>query len=347
MTRREMMAGFAMALQEGRLEAADKLLRKHVDNGYLRGAALLVRQDKTKIIRGYGRTTANTPFLIASITKPMTVSGVMLMRDRGALSIDDPVQKYIPEFKGGERDKVLIRHLLTHTSGLPDMLPEDQELRKRHAPLSDFVTAAIKTPLLFSPGTKISYQSMGTLLASEIVARLAKKPFPQFMREEIFVKIGMPATSLGLGGRKLEETAQIQVSAQSNWDWNSSYWRNLAAPWGGAISTIEDIADFLEAFSPVVKRQLPLPWKSGTTAEMLKVQTTGLGDAWGLGWMRQANKLGKSCSAGSFGHSGSTGTLAWHDPQAKLTFVLLTTLPAAQSSKTIIQPVSDIASQAG
>ncbi len=347
MTRRELMAGFAMAFHEKGLEPADKLLRKHVDNGYLRGAALLVRQGKDKVIRGYGRTTANTPFLIASITKPMTVSGVMLLRDRGALSIEDPVQKYIPEFKGGERDKVLIRHLLTHTSGLPDMLPEDRELRKRHASLSDFTAAAIKTPLLFTPGTKVSYQSMGTLLASEIVQRITKKPFPAFMKEEIFLKIGMPATSLGLGGRKLEDTAEIQVPEETNWDWNSSYWRNLAAPWGGAISTTEDIADFLEAFSPAVKSKLPLPWKPATRAEMLKIHTSGLGSNWGLGFMRQANKLGKGCSPESFGHSGSTGTLAWHDPKTTRTFVLLTTLPAEQSNATVIQPVSDIASQVG
>src|SRR5690606_20353428 len=117
----------------------------------------------------------------------------------------------------------------------------DRELRKRHAPLSDFTAAAIKTPLLFSPGAKVSYQSMGTLLASEIVQRITKKPFPTFMKEEIFLKIGMPATSLGLGGRKLEDTAEIQVPEETSWDWNSSYWRNLAAPWGGAISTTEDI----------------------------------------------------------------------------------------------------------
>jgi len=346
MTRRELMAGLAMAFQESKLDAADKLLRKHVDSGYLRGAALLVREGKTKVVRGYGRTAATTPFLIASITKPMTVSGVMLMRDRGALSIDDPVQKYIPEFKGGERDKVLIRHVLTHTSGLPDMLPEDKELRKRHAPLSDFTAAAIKTPLLFTPGTKVSYQSMGILLASEIVQRITKKPFPTFMKEEIFLKIGMPSTSFGLGGRRLEDTAAIQVPEQTNWDWNSAYWRNLAAPWGGAISTVEDIADFLEAFSPTIKSKLPLPWKPATQTEMLKVQTSGLGSNWGLGWVRQANKLGKGCSSESFGHSGSTGTLAWHDPKTARTFVLLTTLPAEQSNATIIRPVSDIASQA-
>lgn len=346
MTRRDLVGGLLLALKRERLDEADKLLREKTGSGEVQGAALLVRQGKQHFVRGYGRATANTPFLIASITKPMTVSGVMLVRDRGGLSIDDPVKKYIPEFSGGDRDKVLIRHLLTHTSGLPDMLPENEELRKRHAPLSEFVAGTCKTPLLFTPGTKVSYQSMGILLASEIVQRVTKTQFPEFLKKEIFSKTGMPSTSLGLGGRKLGETAQSQVPEKSNWDWNSEYWRNLGAPWGGAISTVRDIADFLEVFSPSVKHPLPLPWKPGTTAEMLKVQTNGLGDPWGLGWSRDPGKFGKGCSATAFGHSGSTGTLAWHDPEAQLTFVLLTTLPADRSSKTVLRPVSDIASEA-
>lgn len=346
MTRREMIAGAALVLKKGSLDELDKLLRGKVDSGEVSGAAVLVRQDKESFVRGYGRTSANTPFLIASITKPMTVSGVMLLRDRGGLSIDDPVSKHIPEFTGGERNKVLIRHLLTHTSGLPDMLPENEALRQRHALLSAFVEASCKTPLLFLPGTKVKYQSMGILLASEIVQRVTRTPFPTFLKEEIFTKIGMPSTSLGLGGRRLDETAQVQVPVKNDWDWNSPYWRNLAAPWGGAISTVRDIADFLETFSPTVKRQLPRPWKPGTTAEMLKLQTPGLEERWGLGWSLRGSKFGRGCSESTYGHSGSTGTLAWHDPAARLTFVLLTTKPADQSEKTVLHPASDIASEA-
>ena len=68
-------------------------------------------------------------FLLASISKPMTASAVMLLSDRKQLSLDDAVSKFIPEFKGGEKDRIVIRHLLTHTSGLPDMLPENDALR--------------------------------------------------------------------------------------------------------------------------------------------------------------------------------------------------------------------------
>ena len=143
----------------------------------------------------------------------MTASAVMLLSDRKQLSLEDPVSKFIPEFRGGEKDRIQIRHLLTHTSGLPDMLPENDALRKRHAPLKDFVAATCATPLLFSPGTSVKYQSMGVLLAAEIVERVSRRPLPDFLRDEIYRPLGMKDTSLGLGGRELAGTMQCQVEA--------------------------------------------------------------------------------------------------------------------------------------
>ena len=85
--------------------------------------------------------------------------------------LSDRVQSYLPEFEGEHKDKAKVWHLLSHTSGLPDQLPENTELRRAHAPLSRFVAGALrKTPLLYEPGKGLhGYQSMGTLLAGEIV----------------------------------------------------------------------------------------------------------------------------------------------------------------------------------
>ena len=105
---------------------------------------------------------------------------------------------------------------------------------ERHAPLAEFVAAACKTPLLFRPGTKVSYQSMGILLASEIAQRITSLPFREFLRREVFLPLGMRETSLGLGGRRIEDTAQCQVeNSNDDWNWNTPYWRDLGAPWGG------------------------------------------------------------------------------------------------------------------
>jgi len=130
---------------------------------------------------------------------------------------------------------------------------------------------------------------------------------------------------------------QCQVVHPSDWDWNSSYWRNLGAPWGGAHSTVSDLARFLEYFTHPGQRIL----KSETAAAMIANQTEGLNKRWGFGWMLNNGQFGDGCSNATFGHSGSTGTLCWLDPKKDLSFVLLTTKPAAESNKTLLYPVSE------
>ena len=168
----------------------------------------------------------------------------MLLADRGELALDDKARKFIPEFREGSRADITIRHLLTHTSGLPDQLPENVAMRKRNAPLSEFVARALRTPLLFQPGERYGYQSMGILLAAEICERITAVPFPEFLSRELFGPLGMKHSALGLGSIALADTERSQVEQgpphsgrgkpeAAHWDWNSPYWRNLASPWGG------------------------------------------------------------------------------------------------------------------
>ena len=341
-TRRSLLlGGLAVALRRERLDEAVRLVRQQVDSGVVSAAVLDVRCSGQKLSQAFGAArTADAVFLLASITKPMTATAVMILSDRNELAIADPVRKFIPEFRGGERDRVTIRHLLTHTSGLPDMLPENEELRKRHAPLKDFVAGTRATPLLFSPGTQVRYQSMGILLAAEIVERITRRSLPDFLRAEVFEPLGMRATSLGMGGRKISETMQCQVDEHTDWDWNSAYWRNLASPWGGAHSNVADLSRFLRYFihddRPVLKPE--------TATAMITNQNQGLKQPWGLGWM-VAHGFGHS-SPRTFGHSGSTGTVAWLDPEKDLSCILLTTKPAAVSQKILLNPVSDVVSEA-
>src|SRR4051812_17888924 len=179
-TRRAMLfSSLALAVERQKLDQAAALVQAKVDSGEVRAASLHVRSGNDVFAKDFGAAkNGRAVFLLASISKPMTATAVQLLADRGALSPADPVRKHIPEFQGGDRDQITIRHLLTHTTGLPDMLPENDELRKRHAPLKDFVAGTCKAPLLFKPGTKVKYQSMGILLAGEIVERVAKKSLP-------------------------------------------------------------------------------------------------------------------------------------------------------------------------
>lgn len=331
----------AMALHKQKVDEAVALVQSKVDSGEVRAASLHVRCGKDVFSQDFGAAkNGRAVYLLASISKPMTATAVLLLADRGALSLADPVHKHVPEFRGGNKDKIAIRHLLTHTTGLPDMLPENEELRKRHAGLKDFVAGTCATPLLFAPGAQVRYQSMGILLAAEIVERVAKKPLPDFLRAEVYGPLGMQDTSMGLGGRKIADTMQCQVDAPSDWDWNSAYWRNLGSPWGGAHATAADVAAFLDYFAhPTAKILKP------ETAASMVVNQTGLTQPYGYGWAL-ARGFGKSSSPRTFGHGGSTGTLSWHDPAKDLSFVLLTTKPSAVSGRMLLNPAADLIAEA-
>ena len=341
MTRRTLiLSGVAMALRREKIDEATALIKAQVDSGAVRAACLHLCQGTQAVDLAFGEAkTPGAVFLLASISKPMTASAAMLLCDRGKLSLDDPVGRHIPEFRGDDRDRVLVRHLLTHTSGMPDMLPDNDALRRRHAPLKDFVAGACSVPLLFPPGTQVKYQSMGILLAAEIVERISRRRLPDFLRDEIYAPLGMKETSMGLGGRDLRATMQCQVDEPSDWDWNSAYWRNLASPWGGAHATARDIGRFLRYFAHPGRPVL----KPATAAAMVANQNAGLNQPRGFGW-DLARTFGKHSSPRTFGHGGSTGTLAWQDPEKDLSFVLLTTRPAAVSNRSLLMPVSDVIS---
>ena len=317
---------------QSRAAEADRLIARQVRSGEVTAAAFLMREGAFEFARAYGHAKIDTPFLIASPTKPMTASAVMWLRERRQLALTDPVGKYLPQFKGDGREAVTIRHLLTHTSGLPDMLPENVELRRRHAPLGEFVAQTCRTKLLFRPGEKVSYQSMGILLAAEIVERITRQPLRQFLKAELFQPLKMNGTALG----QLADAIKIQVEhadppggtpETANWDWNSNWWRDFGAPWGGAHSTAADIAKLLHAFLHPTGMTL----KKETARRMTSNQNTALDKPYGIGWAMTPN---------GFGHGGSTGTSCWADTAKDATFVLLTSLPAKVSQKPIIDPVS-------
>ena len=163
------------------------------------GAILVGRQGKIVEPRFFGRQgpEADAPpirrdgiFLLASITKPVVYVAAMILVERGKLNLSDRVTRYIPEFKAHGKEETLVGHLFTHTSGLPDMLKNNEQLRREHAPLEKFLDGAIKeTVPLFKPGTKLSYQSMGTAVVAEIIQRLSGKSIAEFLRKEIFDRL--------------------------------------------------------------------------------------------------------------------------------------------------------------
>jgi CubicO group peptidase (beta-lactamase class C family) len=354
----------AAGMSAARLQDAVRLLDDETRSERVLAASIVVARRGVVVLRhGSGRlapdpTSAkaepDTIYLVASITKPVTATALMLLVEQGRISLADPVQRYLPGFRGEGRDKVRVRDLLTHVSGLPDMLPQNVELRRANAPLTQFSQGALTTPLLFVPGTSFAYQSMGILLAADIVESVVKRPLRDFERTEIFEPLGMKRTSLGLGGRAIRETAWCQGSPSSEqnradaarFGANTQYWRDMGHPWGGMHSTAPDLAVFLQLFLNEGIYDGKRVLGAATARAMIADQNAPSASPWGLGWALKRSKVwnyfGDLGSDRTFGHVGATGTVAWADPQTDLLCVILTTRPAAEDDGSLLRRVSNI-----
>jgi CubicO group peptidase (beta-lactamase class C family) len=314
--------------------------------------------------KAYG--LAGTPdrvFSISSISKPIVATGAMMLKDRSQLTLSDRAVKYLPEFHGEGRDEVTIQNLLTHTAGLPDSLPQFRQLLTRQAGLDEFFKATCKIPLLFRPGTSLSYSNLGVLVVKEIMDRITGTPLNQFLRKEVFEPLAMHSTSLGLGGRPLESIARNQLK-EGGLNTNTLYHHELSPPWAGVHSTVFDLSRLLHYFANPENSRL----KPETAREMLRNHCEGLNQPWGIGWMlanshdayyrvtptwhryglssllsnpEQGPAFGLRCSPTAFGHYGVSGTIAWSDPQRVISMVLLTTKSVRHSRDGVLGAVSD------
>lgn len=323
-------------MREDRFQKAISILEQSVVSGQVRAAAIFVQSGKSQLMQTFGDAVSpDAAFLLGSISKPIAMTALMRLYDQGLFDLDSPAQKYLPEFKGDHREDVTVRHLLTHTSGLPDQLPQNSELRSRHASLPDFVKGAMEVPLHFEPGTKYEYSSMAILLAAEIAQRLSGVEIKELVNQTVLKPLGMKDSALGVGQLTSAQMMPCQVEFgavesgggspdSKNWDWNSSFWRKLGAPWGGLHSSAADVGRFLREFlhptgilfNPDVAKLMI------QNHNPVGLETRGLGFDVGME---------ASCPGGSpatFGHTGSTGTMAWADPERDLICVVLTTLPA-------------------
>jgi CubicO group peptidase (beta-lactamase class C family) len=347
-------AALSAAVRREKFDAAAEVLAKAAADGQVRAAALCVRHGQEVFSRAFGAAkTEDAPFLLASVTKTLTAAAVMTLYDRSKFRLDDPVMKFIPEFSAAPRDGITLAHLLTHTSGLPDQLPENPSLRKRHAALGEFVEGAVRTPLLFKPGEKYGYSSMGILLASEVARRIAGADFREFVDRAVFQPLEMKHSALGLGRFNLEDVVQNQVDhaapesgagdpSAREWDWNSPYWRALGAPWGTAHASAPDVARFYAEFLHPTDRMM----KPDTARLMVRNHNPEGFAPRGLGFAVGSKSGSPGCSERTFGHSGSSGTLAWADPATDTVCVVLTTLPAGAATPHPRARASDLVAKA-
>jgi CubicO group peptidase (beta-lactamase class C family) len=323
------------ALTEGRWDDAAKALERATAAKQVEAAVLHVVQGDDSFTRHFGKAASgDAMFLLGSISKPINVTAVMTLFDQRKFQLDDRVKTFLPAFTGDGRERVTIRHLLTHSSGLPDQLVNNNELRRRHAPLTEFVEQATHAPLDFAPGARYQYSSMGILLAARVGEIVSGSDMLTLVDRNVFRPLGMKHSAQGLGRFKLEEMVSCQTEGAApesgsgdpdakEWDWNSPYWRKLGAPWGGTHASAPDVARFLGEFlgsrGKVVKPE--------TARLMIQNHNPAGLMPRGLGFAVGKESSSRGCSARTFGHTGSTGTLCWADPARDTICVVLTSLP--------------------
>jgi CubicO group peptidase (beta-lactamase class C family) len=367
-----------LPLHPPRLARLQARLQAAVDAGETPGVSLAIAREERVTTMCAGRVsvqreappvTPETVFLVASVTKPVVAAAVMLLVERGLLLLDQPVCDVIPEFAERGKEPITPRHLLTHTSGLPDMLPENQALREQHAPLREFERRVFGLSLDFPAGSRIQYQSMGFAALGAVIERVDGRPLPLLLKEEFFQPLGMDASCLGLEDRLVDRIARSDLSIpgtgsdlggrETDWGWNSDYWHRFGAPWGGMFATPTDLCRFLQMFARGGKwddQQILAP---ATVRAMTRCQTDGLPDlpeserrrqAWGLGWGMARGRIdhpfGDLLAPDAYGHAGATGTVVWNDPASGLSAAIFCSRPLAQSRRLLHQCSNLIAAAA-
>lgn len=319
-----------------RWEPAAAVLRTATDSGQVESAVLHVRQRGESATYAFGKAADHDAmFLLGSISKPIAVAAVMGLFDDGQFQLDDPVRRFLPAFAGDGRERVTLRQLLTHTSGLPDQVAENAALRQRNAPLADFLGHTLRTPLAFAPGTRYRYSSMGILLAAGIAEHISGVSIHTLVERRVLRPLGMDHSAQGTGRFRVDGMVRCQADgaapesgggdpAAAAWDWNSPYWRRLGAPWGGAHASAPDLGRFLDEFLHARGQAL----RPETARLMTRNHNPAHLRSRGLGFEVGAGAGSLGCSESTFGHTGSTGTIAWADPRTDTLCVVLTSLPS-------------------
>jgi CubicO group peptidase (beta-lactamase class C family) len=341
-------------------------MKTFVDRGTISGAVTLVaRHGALASLDAVGYQDlenkkpmrADTIFQIMSMTKPITAAGIMMLMEEGRLALSDPVEKYLPDFRGmwvlesRESDRrtlkrpsrlITIRDLLTHTSGVsrPEAIPNVMFTFDRT--LAEVATLYSQTPLEFEPGTKWAYSSPGIAVLGRIIEVVSDQPYERFIDERILKPLGMkdsfffpPADKTGRiamvykieDGKLRRSGSEIIGGAPDNYRRGAKY----PCPECGMFSTAEDLQAFYQMMlnggayngRRLLSRQTVELMTAVHTGDLPAGHSPGMG--YGLAWAVVREPLGalELLSVGTYGHSGAFGTQGWVDPKLDMIRILL------------------------
>ena len=324
-------------------------LQSFVDHGVLAGAVTLIASP-TAVLEctavGFSDVSQRVPmrtddlFWIASESKPMTSSGLMMLVDAGRVQLDDPIAKYLPDFSELQvavyatdgvtllrpaKQPILIRHVLSHTSGLPFMSRVERG-RIDTMPLREAVLSYALSPLLSEPGSAYSYSNAGINIAGRIIELVSGQPYATYMDEHLFQPLGMVNTTLWPTAEQLarlakayrprEDQTGLEEIPLGQFTYPLDRLDRGPSPAGGYFSTAADVA----RFGQMVLNRGTLDGRrylsEASVAEMTRKQTGDLPQAHGLGWDLEQ-------PANGFGHGGALRTNLWIDPKLQRVLVYL------------------------
>lgn len=328
------------------IDSVTEVIQSYVTKGRASGAVTLVaHQGKVVHFDAVGlRDIASekamqrwSRFAIASMSKPITATAVMILQEEGKLNINDPLDKYLPEFtevrlKNGDPvgRKLTIRDALTHTSGIVG----DQVFR---GSLADHITEVASRPLGFQPGEKWQY-SPGVSVAGRVVEVVSRQPFEEFLSQRIFQPLRMNQTTFRPDAKGIANLAVIYKPGEEEGTLVAAGNRisTFAAedgpnPSGGLVSTAQDLFRFYQMILNGGEFRGQRILSSQSVDLMVSPQIGDLetgftpGNTWGLGWcvVKEPQGVTGMLSAGTYGHGGAFGTQGWVDPVTETIFILL------------------------
>jgi CubicO group peptidase (beta-lactamase class C family) len=364
-----------VGLSTERLQRIHQLVQRHMDLGDITGAVMLVaRKGQVAFVDVQGVIDAETRkpmtrdslFRMASMTKPVIGTAIMMMLEEGKVQLGDPVSKFIPEFKNmsvgvlqepgrGQNDPpkfytvpaqrdITVKDLLTHTSGFssgPMGRSEVSKMRRRpEETLSDYLPRLAKAPLEFQPGTRWMYSaSDGFDVLARIVEVASGMPLNRFLKQRLFDPLDMPETSHYPTDEQMprlvtayQKTEKGLVKTQNSLSMSSKVY---FAGGGGLVSTVDDYSHFAQMLAnggELYGKRLLSPrtvklMSSVHIPSTLPGRTKGEGFGLSVRVIDDAISGNHRVSDGSFGWSGAYGTHFWADPKEDLIAVMMIQTP--------------------
>ena len=185
------------------LARLDQIVQSYSADHKFMGTALVARGDQILLNKAYGAAnlewevpnTPDTKFRLGSVTKQFTAASILLLEERGKLSVNDPVKKYMPDAPAAW-DQITISHVLTHTSGIPNFtsFPEYPKIEPFPTTAAKLVALFRDKPLDFQPGEKWSYSNSGYVLLTYLIEKMSGETYEKFVRENIFTRLDMKDT---------------------------------------------------------------------------------------------------------------------------------------------------------